>query len=186
MAAAPMLRSSGVRLPISAKRNPKNEKTTIAIEISEEILPVSAKPKMSAPIRMKTGSGMMPIRHSITLHQPSGQKRAGFSIDSPIGRSVVAAVREDGTVLGEALRQLAGKAPHGGVQLHRRAHLEGKRKAHQLARVPVELVAIALQQRAAHGRLGHAQAVEELAPRAFDVGMEEQLRRHAARNGGEG
>ena len=75
IAAAPILRINGIRLPISAQVKPKNENTTMAIEISDEILPVATKPAINAPITINTGKGMMPMRNSITLHQPSGQNR---------------------------------------------------------------------------------------------------------------
>src|SRR5215831_4647149 len=75
IAAAPMLRRIGRRLPISAQVNPKNANTTIAIEISGPMAPVTTRPTISTAMRTYTGSGMMPMRYSMSLHQPSGQKR---------------------------------------------------------------------------------------------------------------
>jgi hypothetical protein len=44
-----MLRSTGRRLPISAKVKPKKANITIASEISPGSLPVARKPAISAP-----------------------------------------------------------------------------------------------------------------------------------------
>src|SRR5437762_7742820 len=75
MAAAPMFRMSGMRWPISAHVKPKKANTTMAMEISDDILPVATKPAISPPISTKTGSGTIPMRSSISFHHPSGQNR---------------------------------------------------------------------------------------------------------------
>ena len=49
MAAPPMLRRIGRRLPISASVKPKNANITIATEISLGSLPVATRPAISAP-----------------------------------------------------------------------------------------------------------------------------------------
>jgi hypothetical protein len=49
IAAPPMLRSSGSRLPISASVKPKKANITIATEISFGSLPVATSPAISAP-----------------------------------------------------------------------------------------------------------------------------------------
>ena len=48
IAAAPMLRRIGRRLPISAQVKPKKASTAMAIEISPGTLPVIAKPAINA------------------------------------------------------------------------------------------------------------------------------------------
>ena len=61
IAAAPMLRTIGMRLPNSAQVKPPIESKTIAIRMSDGTFPVRAKPAMTASTITKTGSGMMPI-----------------------------------------------------------------------------------------------------------------------------
>ena len=61
IAAAPMLRMIGIRLPNSAQLKPPSESKTIAIRISDGTVPVSANPAITANRMTKTGSGMMPI-----------------------------------------------------------------------------------------------------------------------------
>src|SRR5436309_5521068 len=93
IAAAPMFRMSGMRLPSSAHMKPKKANTTMAMEISDDILPVATKPAINAPISTKTGKGMMPMRSSISLHHPWGQNRpdafgAGAETDAALVLSI--------------------------------------------------------------------------------------------------
>ncbi len=74
IAAAPMLRMIGMRLPNSAHVKPPIESSTIAIKMSEGTVPVAANPPITAIKIRKTGSGMMPILKSTIDHQPLGQK----------------------------------------------------------------------------------------------------------------
>jgi hypothetical protein len=61
IAAAPMLRMTGIRLPSSAQVKPPIDSKTIAIRISDGTLPVAANPAITANRIRKTGRGMMPI-----------------------------------------------------------------------------------------------------------------------------
>ncbi len=61
IAAAPMLRMIGIRLPSSAQVKPPIESSTIAIRMSDGTLPVAAKAPITTNSSRKTGSGMMPI-----------------------------------------------------------------------------------------------------------------------------
>ena len=61
IAAAPMLRMIGIRLPNSAQAKPPIDSKTIAIKMSDGTLPVKANPPMTASRITKTGTGMMPI-----------------------------------------------------------------------------------------------------------------------------
>ncbi len=61
IAAAPMLRMIGIRLPNSAQVKPPIESKTIAIRISDGTFPVAANPAITANRMTKIGSGMMPI-----------------------------------------------------------------------------------------------------------------------------
>src|SRR5439155_15813628 len=97
--AAPMFRMSGMRLPSSAQVKPKEANTTMAMEISDDILPVATKPAINPPISTKTGKGMMPMRSSISFHHPSGQNRpdalgAGTETDA----ALVLSIRSSGLV----------------------------------------------------------------------------------------
>ena len=74
IAAAPMLRMIGMRLPSSAQVKPPIDSSTIAIRMSAGTVPVAAKPPITPNRMMNTGSGMMPILKSTIDHQPSGQK----------------------------------------------------------------------------------------------------------------
>ena len=74
IAAAPILRMIGMRLPNSAQVKPPIESSTIAIKMSEGTVPVAANPPITASKIRKTGSGMMPILKSTIDHQPLGQK----------------------------------------------------------------------------------------------------------------
>ena len=74
IAAAPMLRMIGIRLPSSAQAKPPIASSTMFIRMSDGTLPVAAKPPITASRITKTGSGMMPILKSTIDHQPSGQK----------------------------------------------------------------------------------------------------------------
>lgn len=61
IAAAPMLRMIGIRLPSSAQAKPPIERMTMAIRISDGTFPVRANPPMTASKTTKTGSGTIPI-----------------------------------------------------------------------------------------------------------------------------
>ena len=61
IAAAPMLRMIGIRLPSSAQVKPPIDSSTIAIRMSDGTFPVSAKAAITASSSRKIGSGMMPI-----------------------------------------------------------------------------------------------------------------------------
>ena len=74
MAAAPMLRIIGMRLPSSAHVKPPIESRTIAIKISDGTVPVAANAAITPSRMTKTGSGTMPILKSTIDHQPLGQK----------------------------------------------------------------------------------------------------------------
>ena len=74
IAAAPMLRMIGMRLPSSAQVKPPIDSSTIAIRMSEGTVPDAAKPPITTNRIMNTGSGMMPILKSTIRHQPDGQK----------------------------------------------------------------------------------------------------------------
>src|SRR5437016_2018788 len=93
IAAAPMFRMSGMRLPISAHVKPKKANTTMGMEISDDNLPVATKPAINPPISTKTGTGMTPMRNSISFHHPSGQNRpdalgAGTETDAVLVLSI--------------------------------------------------------------------------------------------------
>src|SRR5258706_14408049 len=105
IAAPPMLRNMGMRLPTSAQVNPNNASTTIHTLISFGRLPVSTKPAISPPSRMKTGIGMMPMRSSMSRHQPSGQKCAdGAGVFTP-GVAVVLSMAGSCRWLFERIRE---------------------------------------------------------------------------------
>ena len=72
IAAAPILRMIGIRLPNSAQVKPPIDSRTIAIKMSDGTVPVAANPPITASNTMKTGSGMMPILKSTIDHQPLG------------------------------------------------------------------------------------------------------------------
>ena len=74
IAAAPMLRMIGMRLPNSAHVKPPIESKTIAIKISDGTVPVAVNPAITAIRITKTGSGMMPILKSTIDHHSLGQK----------------------------------------------------------------------------------------------------------------
>ena len=61
IAAAPMLRMIGIRLPSSAQAKPPIESRTIAIRMSDGTFPVATNPPITANRSRKTGSGMIPI-----------------------------------------------------------------------------------------------------------------------------
>src|SRR5437667_6249964 len=74
IAAPPILRSIGKRLPNSAQVKPNTARMAIAMVISPGTAPVRTNPAINATSSKYTGRGMMPIRNSITRHQPEGQK----------------------------------------------------------------------------------------------------------------
>ena len=61
IAAAPMLRMIGIRLPNSAQAKPPIERMTIPIKMSDGTFPVRANPPITASKITKIGSGTMPI-----------------------------------------------------------------------------------------------------------------------------
>src|SRR5258708_1699580 len=77
IAAAPMLRMIGMRLPNSAQAKPPIDSRTMAIRMSEGTEPVAAKPTITAIRTRKIGSGTIPILASTIFHQPFGQNGAG-------------------------------------------------------------------------------------------------------------
>src|SRR5271165_7314670 len=76
IAGAPMLRSTGIRLPISAQVNPNRASTAIITEISPGSLPETKNIDTTPTKSTYTGSGRIPIRNSMSFHQPCGQKPA--------------------------------------------------------------------------------------------------------------
>ncbi len=69
IAAAPILRMIGMRLPTSAQVKPPIDRITIAIRMSEGTVPVSVKPGMTKIRMTNTGNGTMPILASTMRHQ---------------------------------------------------------------------------------------------------------------------
>jgi hypothetical protein len=61
IAAAPMLRMIGIRLPNSAQAKPPIESKMIAIKMSDGTFSVRVNPAITASKIRKTGSGMIPI-----------------------------------------------------------------------------------------------------------------------------
>ena len=83
IAAAPMLRMIGMRLPNSAQVKPPIDSRAIAIKMSDGTVPVAANPPITTNKTRKIGSGMMPILKSTIDHQPFGQKPSALLC--PIG-----------------------------------------------------------------------------------------------------
>src|SRR6266566_2278646 len=79
MAAPPILFNNGVRLPISAQIEPPTTISAMTVLMSLGNLPASTKPAMSAIKMMKIGSGIIPMRNSISRHQACGHKRLVLS-----------------------------------------------------------------------------------------------------------
>ena len=77
IAAAPMLRMIGMRLPSSAQAKPPIDSRTMPIRMSDGTEPVAAKPVITTSRTTKIGSGTMPIRASTIFHQPVGQNDGG-------------------------------------------------------------------------------------------------------------
>src|SRR5580704_12361188 len=77
IAAAPILRMIGMRLPSSAQVKPPIDSRTMAINMSEGTEPVAAKPAIRASRTRNIGSGTIPILASTIFHQPPGQNGAG-------------------------------------------------------------------------------------------------------------
>src|SRR5260370_33957751 len=77
IAAAPMLRMIGMRLPNSAQAKPPIDSRTMAIRMSEGTEPVAAKPAITASRTRNIGNGTIPILASTIFHQPVGQNGAG-------------------------------------------------------------------------------------------------------------
>src|SRR6266702_7237663 len=77
IAAAPMLRMIGMRLPSSAQAKPPIDSRTMAIRMSEGTEPVAAKPAINASRTRNIGSGTIPTLASTIFHQPFGQNGAG-------------------------------------------------------------------------------------------------------------
>ncbi len=77
IAAAPILRMIGMRLPSSAQAKPPIDSRTIAIRMSDGTEPVAAKAAISAIRTTNIGTGTMPILASTIFHQPVGQKAPG-------------------------------------------------------------------------------------------------------------
>src|SRR5436309_12615055 len=73
IAAAPILRMTGIRLPNSAQEKPPTANSAIDTEISDGTLPVATNPAINASKSKYTGNGTMPMRISINFHQPCGQ-----------------------------------------------------------------------------------------------------------------
>jgi hypothetical protein len=90
IAAAPMLRMTGSRLPNSAQEKPPTASNAIDTDISDGTLPVATNPATNASNNKYTGNGMMPIRISINFHQPYGQNFP--DICSVIGMSCSAGI----------------------------------------------------------------------------------------------
>jgi hypothetical protein len=74
IAPAPMLRKTGIRLPISAHVKPPSTSTTIIVGPSDLTSPTATSAAIRTTNKKYIGKGIMPIRKSVSRHQPSGQK----------------------------------------------------------------------------------------------------------------
>src|SRR6185312_3433427 len=76
IAAAPMLRTTGSRLPSSAQANPPTASTAILIGMSEGTFPWPAKKPIRPRTSTKTGAGTTPILKSASRHHRASARLA--------------------------------------------------------------------------------------------------------------